>query len=61
MTVFLFLIPIIGGVVIIGTILIFIYNILRSKKHYYSWVILVMLIIFLYITAHSFLKYINIL
>mgnify|MGYP001180856374 CR=1 FL=1 len=61
MAAILFFLPIIGGMVLISIILIFISKILSSKKHYYSWITLVMLITFLSMTAYSLLGYINIL
>ena len=56
-----FLLPLIFGIVFIGVLSIFIYMILRDKKHPYSWFILVMLIIILCITLNSLLEYTNVL
>jgi uncharacterized BrkB/YihY/UPF0761 family membrane protein len=50
------LIPIVGSIVLFSVIFIFLYKVLSSKKHPYTWFIIGMLIIILSISTYSVIE-----
>ncbi|WP_090866185.1 hypothetical protein [Oceanobacillus limi] len=60
MNILLLLLPIIGAIVLIMTIIVFIQTIWKDKKHFFSWYMVGILTLILCITIYSFLTYINV-